>query len=145
HLDTAAAVRLGSLLVFASLVTGNGYVATRLVSRVLGVFTPPAVLLIVMGVIYVVLADSAFASTDSRNFPRHTRVLLWLGYLIFVVAVTNYVLVARESEYRIEFDRYAFHFLALPLAVWLAVRSRFAPPPPAQGEDEADRLNEVPG
>ena len=117
-----ATVRLGALLVFASLVAGNGYLATRLVSRALAFFAPPAVLLIVVGVMYVVLADSAFASLSSRNFPRETRVLLWLGYLIFVVAVTNYVLVAREAEYRIEFDRYGFHLLALPLAVWLAVR-----------------------
>ncbi|MDQ3897725.1 MAG: hypothetical protein M3326_10885 [Actinomycetota bacterium] len=128
RLDTAAAVRLGALLVFASLVAGNGYLATRVVSRVLAFFAPPAVLLIVVGVLYVVLADSAFASVSSRNFPRETRVLLWLGYLIFVVAVTNYVLVAREAEYRIEFDRYAFHLLALPLAAWLAVRARIAPP-----------------
>jgi hypothetical protein len=134
RLDTAGAVRVGALLVFASLVAGNGYVATRLASRVLAFFTPPAVLLIVAGVLYVVLADSAFASTSSRNFPRETRVLLWLGYLIFVVAVTNYVLVARETEYRIEFDRYGFLLLALPLAAWLAVRSPFTPPEPG---DEA--------
>jgi hypothetical protein len=122
RLDTSAAVRLGALLVFASLVAGNGYVATRVVSRVLASFTPPAVLLIVIGVLYVVFADSAFASASSRNFPRETRALLWIGYLIFSVAVTNYVLVAREAEYRIEFDRFAFHLLALPLAAWLAVR-----------------------
>jgi hypothetical protein len=122
RLDTPAAVRIGALLVFASLVAGNGYVATRLVSKVLAAFTPPAVLLIVIGVLYVVFADSSFASASSTNFPRETRALLWIGYLIFVVAVTNYVLVAREAEYRIEYDRFAFHLLALPLAVWLAVR-----------------------
>ena len=127
RLDTVAAVRLGALLVFASLVAGNGYVATRLVSRVLAAFTPPAVLLIVIGVLYVVFADSAFASASSRNFPRETRALLWIGYLIFSVAVTNYVLVAREVEYRIEFDRFAFHLLALPLAAWLAVRRPIGP------------------
>ena len=132
RLDSAATVRLGALLVFASLVAGNGYVATRVVSRVLAAFTPPAVLLIVIGVLYVVFADSAFASASSTNFPRETRALLWIGYLIFVVAVTNYVLVAREAEYRIEYDRFAFHLLALPLAAWLAVRSRFAPPPPVR-------------
>ena len=125
RLDTAAAVRMGALLVFASLVAGNGYVATRLVSRLLASLTPPAVLLIVLGVLYVVFADSAFASASSPNFPRETRALLWIGYLIFSVAVTNYVLVAREAEYRIEFDRFAFHLLALPLAAWLAVRTRF--------------------
>jgi hypothetical protein len=128
RLDTPAAVRLGALLVFASLVAGNGYVATRLVSKVLAAFTPPAVLLIVIGVLYVVLADSSFASASSANFPRETRALLWIGYLIFVVAVTNYVLVAREAEYRIEYDRFAFHLLALPLAAWLAVRRRIVPP-----------------
>ena len=122
RLDTAGAIRIGALLVFLSLVAGNGYVATRLVSRVLASFTPPAVLLIVIGVLYVVFADSAFASASSPNFPRETRALLWIGYLIFSVAVTNYVLVAREAEYRIEFDRFAFHLLALPLAAWLAVR-----------------------
>lgn len=136
RLDAAAAVRLGALLVFASLVAGNGYVATRLVSRVLAAFTPPAVLLIVIGVLYVVFADSAFASASSANFPRETRALLWIGYLIFSVAVTNYVLVAREVEYRIEFDRFAFHLLALPLAAWLAVRRPIGagapqPEPPA--------------
>jgi hypothetical protein len=135
RLDTAGAVRVGALLVFASLVAGNGYVATRVVSKVLAFFTPPAVLLIVIGVLYVVLADSSFASVTSANFPRETRVLLWLGYLIFSVAVTNYVLVAREIEYRIEFDRFAFHLLALPLAAWLAVRSRFAPPTPPAPEE----------
>jgi hypothetical protein len=122
RLDAAAAVRLGALLVFASLVAGNGYVVCRLVSRVLAAYTPPAVLLIVIGVLYVVFADSAFASASSANFPRETRALLWIGYLIFSVAVTNYVLVAREVEDRIEFDRFAFHLLALPLAAWLAVR-----------------------
>jgi hypothetical protein len=125
RLTTAGAVRIGALLVFASLVAGNGYVATRVVSRVLAYFTPPAVLLIVIGVLYVVFADSAFASASSPNFPRETRALLWIGYLIFSVAVTNYVLVAREAEYRIEFDRFAFHFLALPRAAWLGVRRPF--------------------
>lgn len=128
RLDTPAAVRVGALLVFASLVAGNGYVATRLVSKVLAAFTPPAVLLIVIGVLYVVFADSSFASASSANFPRETRALLWVGYMIFVVAVTNYVLVAREAEYRIEYDRFAFHLLALPLAVWLAVRKPMVPP-----------------
>ena len=128
RLDTAAAVRVGALLLFMSLVAGNGYVATRLVSRALAFFTPPAVLLIVVGVVYVVVADSSFASLSSRNFPRETRVLLWLGYLIFVAAVANYVLVAREIEFRVEFDRYAFQLLALPVAAWLAVRSRITAP-----------------
>jgi len=136
QIDTSAAVRLGALLLFVSLVAGNGYVATRVVTRVLAFFTPPAVLLIVLGVLYVLLADSSFASLSSRNFPRETRVLLWVGYITFVVAVTNYVLVAREVEYRIEFDRFAFQLLALPIAVWLAVRSRITPPEadPAQPE-----------
>lgn len=129
RLDTPAAVRVGALLVFASLVAGNGYVATRLVSKVLASFTPPAVLLIVIGVLYVVFADSAFASASSANFPRETRALLWIGYLIFVVAVTNYVLVAREAEYRIEYDRFTFQLLALPMAAWLAVRRRITAPP----------------
>ncbi|HEX2048904.1 MAG TPA: hypothetical protein VHF27_14160 [Acidimicrobiales bacterium] len=136
RVDGAGAVRVGTLLVFLSLVAGNGYVATRLVTRVLAFFTPPAVLLIVLGVVYVLLADSSFASYSSHNFPRPTRVLLWLGYVIFVVAVANYVLVAREVEYRIEFDRFAFHLLALPIAVWLAVRSPPAPPEPQPAEDE---------
>jgi hypothetical protein len=135
RLGTAGAVRVGGLLLFASFVAGNGYVATRLVSRVLAAFTPPAVLLIVIGVLYVVLADSSFASASSANFPRETRALLWIGYLIFTVAVTNYVLVAREVEYRIEYDRFAFHLLALPLAAWLAVRSRFGPAPTTADED----------
>ena len=136
RLDGAGAVRLGALLVFLSLVAGNGYVATRVVTRVLAFFTPPAVLLIVLGVLYVLLADSSFASFSSRNFPRETRVLLWLGYITFVVAVANYVLVAREVEFRIEFDRFAFHLLALPIAVWLAVRSPLAPPEPEPVPDE---------
>ncbi len=139
RLDTAAAVRTGALLLFASFVAGNGYVATRLVSRVLAAFTPPAVLLIVIGVLYVVLADSSFASASSARFPREARALLWIGYLIFTVAVTNYVLVARETEYRIEYDRFAFHLLALPLAAWLAVRSRFEPASAPGGEDEGMR------
>ncbi len=131
RLDTPGAVRVGALLVFASLVAGNGYVATRLVSKVLASFTPPAVLLIVIGVLYVMFADSSFASASSANFPRETRALLWIGYIIFVVAVTNYVLVAREAEYRIEYDRFAFQLLALPMAAWLAVRSRMTAPPPS--------------
>ena len=130
RLDTAAAVRLGALLLFATFVAGNNYVATRLVSRALATFTPPAVLLIVVGVLWVLLADSAFASVSSTSFPRETRALLWIGYLLFTVTVTNYVLVARETEFRIEFDRFAFHLLALPLAAWLAVRGTFAAPAP---------------
>ena len=145
RLDTPGAVRVGALLVFMSLVAGNGYVATRLVSKLLASFTPPAVLLIVLGVLYVVFADSAFASANSANFPRETRVLLWIGYLIFSVAVTNYVLVAREAEYRIEYDRFAFHFLALPLAAWLAVRSRFSPPEPATPSVDEAPSAPVPG
>ena len=136
RLDAAAAIRLGALLVFVSLVAGNGYVATRVVTRVLAFFTPPAVLLIVLGVLYVLLADSSFASFSSPNFPRETRVLLWLGYIIFVVAVANYVLVAREVEFRTEFDRFAFHLLALPIAIWLAVRSPVSPPAAEPARDE---------
>jgi len=39
---------------------------------------------------------------------RRRRACCGSGYLIFVVAVTNYVLVARKAEYRIDEDRFAF-------------------------------------
>ena len=121
--DGAHATRLAALLVFTWLVAGRGDPLERLGS----LLTLPEVVIIVFGVVFSLLSDSSFAAAASTNFPRESRPLLWIGFLIFSASVSNFIAATHGREITRVVELVGFHYLAVPLAAWLVIRRWFAP------------------
>ena len=123
RVDGPLATRLVALLVFTWLVAGRGDPLERLGS----LLTLPEVVVIVFGVVFTLLSDSSFASATSTNFPRDSRPLLWIGFLIFSASVSNFIAATHGRDITRLSETVGFHYLAIPLAAWLVIRRRFAP------------------
>lgn len=122
-LTEAALARLGALVLFAWLVSTKGDVFTI----VGGWLTVPSVFLVVLGVVLTLLGGSAFARRDSAGFPRASRVLLWVGYLVLNLALLNWVQVTRGFDlWAVAADKSVF-YVGLPMAAWLVIARGFHP------------------
>jgi hypothetical protein len=126
RLSAADAARVGAFVAFTWLFVTRG----DFFSRLTGLLTLPSVVVVVFGVLYTLATDSAFATGDSRNFPFAARPLMWVGYLLASVTLTNFLLTTHGSDPTSGFDSRGFHFLAIPFAAWFVIRRRFRPPIP---------------
>lgn len=124
HLDSVSAARLGALVSFSWLVSTRGAYLTK----ALGGFLPAAATVtIVTGTLWALLTDSAFITRSSRLFPGEGRPLLWVGYLLTLATMTNWVAVTHGFDISQPVARGGFGRLGIPLAVWWVLSRRFHP------------------
>jgi len=81
HIDRFEAVALMVVVVFSWLAFSRGDFITAIANGPLG-FLNLSVVAVVFGIVFTLLADSAMASGSSRQFPRDSRPLLYLGFLV---------------------------------------------------------------
>lgn len=110
-----AAVWLGALVGFSWLLSTQGDFITLLG----GLFGLPAVVLLVVGVVYTLLTDSEFTRKASATLPGGSRQLIWIGYLLLSATIVNWALAAHQGNPVDGPTARAFELLGLPLAAWL--------------------------
>jgi len=121
------ALGVGGLVVFAWLVLSRG----DWLAAVGGVLGLPALIVVVFGVVWSLLADSSFANADTRRFPRRSRALLWIGYLVLSLSLLNWLEHSHRHASTAHIDA-GFFLLGIPVAAWLAIRRPFSAAATAQ-------------
>lgn len=110
-------VSLAAITIFAWLVMSRGdYIA--FLGSVLGL---PAIVVTVFGIAYVVASDAGFTATSSRRLPQGSRVLLFVGYLLFSVTILHWNAASHGQTPDAQL-RAAFFYLGIPIAAWLLGR-----------------------
>jgi hypothetical protein len=125
RIDAAGAARLGVIVLFGWLVLTEGDFLA-IVGSLLGL---PGIIVVVIGTLFVLAAGSTFASRDTPRFPRVSRPLLWMGYLVVSVAITNWVNATHAGNVAAEAGARAFFYVGIPMAVWLLTRRPVSAPP----------------
>ncbi|MDQ1416969.1 MAG: hypothetical protein QOF81_2582 [Acidimicrobiaceae bacterium] len=126
RLDASATAGLVALVAFSWIVGARG----AYLSRVLGGFLPAAAIVtVVTGTLWALLTDSAFTAGSSRLFPDVARPLLWIGLLVTVATMTNWVAVTHDFDLTQPIATGGFLRLGLPLAAWWVLHRRFQAPP----------------
>lgn len=118
RIDTGRAVTVGALVVFTWLAATKGDWIS-IIGAFLGL---PAVILVVVGVLFSVLGDAGFTSRGGRVVPQGARVLLFVGYLVLSVTILHWVETthaASSADFRGES---AFYFIGIPWAAWVVGR-----------------------
>src|SRR5207244_1421598 len=78
---------------------------------------------VVFGIVYTLLADSAVASGTGRWFPRDSRLLLYLGYLVLSVTLLAWLSIIHPvSDIQAAVSANGFSDIGIPLAAWLVIR-----------------------
>ncbi|MDQ1391111.1 MAG: hypothetical protein QOF30_88 [Acidimicrobiaceae bacterium] len=128
RLTAPAASALVALVAFSWIVGARG----AYLSRILGGFLPAAAIVtVVTGTLWALLTDSAFAAGSSRLFPDVGRPLLWIGLLVTVATMTNWVAVTHDFDLTQPIASGGFLRLGLPLAAWWVLHRRFQVSPPS--------------
>ncbi|MDP3893104.1 hypothetical protein [Nocardioides sp.] len=110
-------VAVAAVTVFAWLVMSRGdYIAW--LGAILGL---PAVLVTVFGIAYVVASDSTFAAASSKRLPQDSRVLLFVGYLLFSVTILHWNVTSHGSSTDSDAAA-AFFYIGIPVAAWMLGR-----------------------
>ena len=122
HVDRFEGVALMVVTVFTWLAFTRGDFISVVVNGPLG-FLGLSSAAVVFGIVYTLLADSAMASGSSRQLPRESRLLLYLGFLVLSTAVLAWVEITHPaSNLPATVSANAFSDIGIPLAAWLIIR-----------------------
>ncbi len=117
RVEQAGLLSIAAIAVFAWLVMSRGdYIA--FLGAALGL---PAIVVTVFGIAYVVASDAGFTATDSRRLPQGSRVLLFVGYLLFSVTILHWNAASHAQTPDADLNA-AFFYLGIPIAAWLLGR-----------------------
>jgi hypothetical protein len=123
HIDRYEAVALIVITLFTWLAFSRGDFLTAIANGPLGFLGLPASVLVVFGIGYTLLADSAMASGSSGSFPRDSRVLIYLGFLVLSTAVLAWLDVTHVvSNLQDTVSSNGFADIGIPFAAWLVIR-----------------------
>ncbi len=117
-IDTPAAVTLSAITVFSWMVMTKG----DWISVAGGIFGFPAVLIVVVGIVFSLAGDAGFTAESSKRLPQGSRVLMFVGYLILSVSILNWVEVTHSGSGSSSGADAGFFFLGIPWAAWLVGR-----------------------
>jgi hypothetical protein len=124
QIDTRGAVVIGAVVAFTWLVSTRG----DFISILGGFLGLPGISIVVVGTLFALVADSSFASGDSRRFPRTSRPPLWIGYLVISATIVNWLTAAHGTDVTEAVGGRGWTYLGVPLAVWLITRLPFVRP-----------------
>lgn len=118
RIDTRLGVVLAAVLVFSWLTFSKG----DWIALAGNLFGLPAVLVVVVAVIFSVLGDAGFTRTGGRFVPQGARVLMFVGYLVLSVTLLHWVETTHgPSQSAFQADA-AFYFIGIPWAAWIVAR-----------------------
>jgi hypothetical protein len=123
HIDRFEAVALLVLTVFTWLAFSRGDFIGTIVNGPLGFLGLTSAAVVVFGIVYTLLADSAIASGSSRRFPRESRLLLYLGFLVLSTTVLAWIQITHPtSDLQFTTSSNGFADIGIPFAAWLVIR-----------------------
>jgi hypothetical protein len=123
HIDRFEAVALAVLTVFSWLAFTRGDFISAIVSGPLAFLGLTSAAVVVFGIAYTLLADSAVTSTSTRQFPRDSRLLLFLGFLLLSTTVLAWIEITHPvSNLQFTVSANGFSDIGIPLAAWLVIR-----------------------
>lgn len=123
RIDLAESIAIAGLAVFAWALFSRGDFVGVLSETALGFLPLSGAVVVVFGLVWALLADSAAASEDSPRFPRESRVLLYVGYLVLSATILNWLEITHPVESLFErILRNGFADIGIPLAAWLIIR-----------------------
>lgn len=85
-------------------------------------FGLPAVIVVVVGVVFSVAGDAGFTRKSGRAVPQGARVMMFVGYLVLSVTILNWVEATHASDAG-DAAASAFFFLGIPWAAWTIGRT----------------------
>lgn len=118
RLDTRLAVILAAVTVFTWLAMTKGD-WINLVGSLAGL---PAILVVVVGVVFSVAGDAGFTAEGGRVVPQGARVLLFVGYLVLSVTILHWVEATHAPSNADFMGDAGFFFVGIPWAAWLIGR-----------------------
>jgi hypothetical protein len=123
HIDRFEAVALSVVTVFAWLAFSRGDFISAIVNGPLWFLGLSGSVVVVFGIVYTLLADSAVASGSSPRFPRDSRLLLYLGFLVLSTAVLAWIQITHPtSNIQATVSSNGFADIGIPFAAWLVIR-----------------------
>jgi hypothetical protein len=123
HIDRFEAVALAVVTVFSWLAFSRGDFISVIVTGPLAFVGLTSAAVVVFGIVYTLFADSAVASASSRHFPRESRLLLYLGFLVLSTSVLAWVEITHPaSNLQLNVAALGFGDIGIPFAAWLVIR-----------------------
>lgn len=123
HIDRFEAVALAALTVFSWLAFTRGDFISAIVSGPLAFLGLTSAAVVVFGIVYTLLADSAVTSASTRQFPRESRLLLFLGFLLLSTTVLAWIEITHPvSNLQFTVSANGFGDIGIPFAAWLIIR-----------------------
>jgi hypothetical protein len=118
QIDAHEAAELAGIVIFSWLVMTKG----DFIAIIGGLVGLSSIVIVVFGVVYSLLADSALASGNGRWLPKNARLLLWVGYLVLSLAILNWITTTHGADFSGGTAARAFSDIGIPLAAWLVIR-----------------------
>jgi len=123
NIDRFEGTALIVITLFTWLAFSRGDFISAITNGPLGFLGITSAIVVVFGIVYTLLADSAMASGSSRGFPRDSRVLLYLGFLVLSTAVLAWVDITHAtSDIQQIVSANGFADIGIPFAAWLVIR-----------------------
>ena len=127
-IDATGVVVLVTITVFSWLVMSRGdWISVS--GALLGL---PAILVVVVGIVFSLAGDSGFTRTSSRRLPQGARVLLFVGYLMLSVTILHWIEATHADSFATASADTGFYYLGIPWAAWLIGRRLLNPDPAAE-------------
>ena len=114
RIDLRLAVTLAALTVFAWLALTKG----DWINIVGELFALPAILVVVVGVVFSLAGDAGFTAEGGRVVPQGARVLLFVGYLVLSVSILHWVEATHAPSSADAVGDAGFFFIGIPWAAW---------------------------
>jgi len=122
-IDRHEALALGLVVLFSWMAFTRGDFVAFLAGTALQFLALGSAIVLVFGIVYALLADSAFVTGTSPRFPRESRVPLYLGYLVLSTALFAWLLITHPtSNFVARGAANGFSDIGIPLATWLVIR-----------------------
>lgn len=132
--DLRLAVILAALTVFSWLALTKG----DWINLVGELFALPAILVVVVGVVFSLAGDAGFTADTGKLVPQGARVMMFVGYLVLSVTILHWVEATHSPSSADVLGDAGFFYIGLPWAAWVIGRKLLH-------LEEAVPMVEVPG
>ena len=123
RIDRFEALALGVVVLFSWMAFTRGDFVSFVAGTVFQFLALGSAIVLVFGIVYALLADSAIASRSSRRFPRESRVPLYLGYLVLSTTLFAWLAITHPTtSFVARASASGFSDIGIPLAAWLMIR-----------------------
>lgn len=118
RIDLRLTVILAAITVFSWLAMTKG----DWINLVGELFALPAILVVVVGVVFSLAGDAGFTAESGRIVPQGARVMMFVGYLVLSVTILHWVETTHAPSSADSLGDAGFFFIGIPWAAWVVGR-----------------------